>query len=445
MTPILFLAYHFPPTGGAGVQRSAKFARYLPDSGFTPFVLTGPGPSAQEHWTPRDESLSAELFDDLYVGRIASPRPPSSSGWRGRAERWLRIRSPFASWWVDGVTEAARSAPDADLVYASLSPYESAEAAAVIARERDVPWIADLRDPWALDEMRVEPTALHRRAEKQRMRKELGSAAAIVMNTAEAAERLAVEFPGLESRVAGAIPNGYDPSDMEVEPEPRGDDSFRIVHTGYLHTELGSAQRRRGRLQQALGGSTAGLEILTRSHVYLLRALERVRDRDPELSIELHLAGVTSPADEAEAAPGVYFRGYVPHRDSIALLRSADLLFLPMHNLPPGTRATIVPGKTYEYIGSGRPILAAVPDGDARDILTSLEQAHLCRPDDVEEMARIVHHLARRRHERGREPDAHPHHAKQFDRRKLTAQLAGVFREVLERRRARGRSAFLGS
>ncbi len=34
-------------------------------------------------------------------------------------------------------------------------------------------------------------------------------------------------------------------------------------------------------------------------------------------------------------------------------MRSADLLFLPMQNLPPGVRATIVPGKTYEYLASG--------------------------------------------------------------------------------------------
>ena len=50
-------------------------------------------------------------------------------------------------------------------------------------------------------------------------------------------------------------------------------------------------------------------------------------------------------------------------------MRSADLLFLPMHDLPPGARAGLIPYKTYEYLAAGRPILAAVPDGDVRDML----------------------------------------------------------------------------
>ena len=61
-------------------------------------------------------------------------------------------------------------------------------------------------------------------------------------------------------------------------------------------------------------------------------------------------------------------------------MRSADLLFLPMHDLPPGRRAGLVPYKTYEYLAAERPILAAVPDGDARDILSRVSHATLCRP-----------------------------------------------------------------
>ena len=51
-------------------------------------------------------------------------------------------------------------------------------------------------------------------------------------------------------------------------------------------------------------------------------------------------------------------------------MRSADLLFLPMHDVPPGSRVGIVPGKTYEYLAWETPILAAVPDGDIAEILT---------------------------------------------------------------------------
>jgi glycosyltransferase involved in cell wall biosynthesis len=75
--------------------------------------------------------------------------------------------------------------------------------------------------------------------------------------------------------------------------------------------------------------------------------------------------------------------GYVSHAQAVALLRGSDLLFLPMHDLPEGERTRTVPGKTYEYIASGRPILAALPAGDARDLLGGVPNTWLCRPRDV--------------------------------------------------------------
>ena len=53
------MVHEFPPAGGGGVQRMAKFARYLPESGWTPVVLT----SAPGRGRPIDESLLAEVQD----------------------------------------------------------------------------------------------------------------------------------------------------------------------------------------------------------------------------------------------------------------------------------------------------------------------------------------------------------------------------------------------
>ena len=75
--------------------------------------------------------------------------------------------------------------------------------------------------------------------------------------------------------------------------------------------------------------------------------------------------------------------GFLPHDETVALLLTGDLLFLPMHDLPVGRRVSIVPCKTYDYFAAGRPILAAVPDGDVRDLLTAAGNAHICRPRDV--------------------------------------------------------------
>jgi glycosyltransferase involved in cell wall biosynthesis len=179
----------------------------------------------------------------------------------------------------------------------------------------------------------------------------------------------------------------------------------------------------------------AGVEIISRSHVFLLEAIDRLLARDPSLAdrLELHLAGALSSEDLEAIGHTRIVRtpGYLPHRETTALLRSADLLFLPMHDLPPGKRATIVPGKTYEYLASERPILAAVPDGDARDLLARAGTAHLCRPRDVDCMVAAIE-LELRRVENGDPPprlDSQVSVA--YDRRTLTAQLARVFEAVL--------------
>jgi glycosyltransferase involved in cell wall biosynthesis len=436
---VLLIAYHFPPVGGAGVQRSVRFAEQLPAFGWEPVVVTGPGPSG-DRWAPTDESLAAQLPDDLEVIRLREQEPPASSGTRRRGERWLRIPPAFGRWWVEGVVAAAKEAGPVDAVYASMSPFESGEAAAAVSQLIGRPWVADLRDPWALDEMQVVPTAVHRRLEAGRMRRLLAGADAVVMNTREATAAALAAFPELlRSRVA-TIPNGYDERDFAA-PEPRrSDGAFRIVHSGYLHTELGRQERRRGGARRLLGGGISHADILTRSHLYLLDALRGLRARRPDLAsrLELHLAGVVSSADwEAMRDDDwVTVHGYLPHEDSIALLRGADLLFLPMHDLPEGRRARIVPGKTYEYLASGRPILAALPDGDARELLSTRGNARLCRPADVAGMARAVEEamdaaaLARAPSE-----PLGPLH-RQYERRELTRALASVLDAVTGATRA---------
>jgi glycosyltransferase involved in cell wall biosynthesis len=424
---VLFLAYHFPPIGGAGVQRSAKFVRDLPAHGYEPIVITGPG-SEESRWTPVDRSLEQDIAAGTTVRRIPTQPPPTPGAWHGRANRWLGLQDPFFRWWEEGLEAQAEGEP-ADLVYASMSPFESGAAAARIAAGREIPWVADLRDPWALDEMQVYPSRVHRRADRRRMCRVLRTAAAIVANTEEAAGRIAA-LPGLESTPVIPIPNGFDALDFAGPAPERDDDAFRIVHAGYLHTELESGRAAKA-LRRALGGADAGVDIGTRSHVYLLRALERLFAEEPELEgrIELHLAGVLSDRDldVVGGARIVKAHGYLAHDETVALLRSADLLFLPMHDLPEGRRATIVPGKTYEYLASRRPILAAVPDGDARDLLARTPTATLCRPADVDAIAAAIR-AAIERKARGEHLPAPPARLlERFERSRLTARLAQVF------------------
>ena len=353
----------------------------------------------------------------------------------------LGMPGAFARWWVNSiqvVCEKAIREEKPDIIFATMSPFDSAIAADALSRRHSIPWVADLRDPWALDEMRIYSSRIHRRLEEKRMYSALSGASAIIMNTPEATEVLLKRFPNLEKKIISTITNGYDEDDFLHDPPFRNDGKFRIVHSGYLHTDLGMDLRRRQGLRRLLGGSIHGVDILTRSHVFLLKAIEGWIAEAPSVKgeIELVFVGATTKGDELIARNGkmqeiVRFTGFLPHADNLTMVRTADLLFLPMHNLPPGRRATIVPGKTYEYMAAGKPILAAVPDGDARDFLEKAGTAYLCGPGDIDAMQEILKRAYRVYQEGKLEKTPNREFISQFERRLLTQKLAGVFNRVL--------------
>jgi glycosyltransferase involved in cell wall biosynthesis len=391
MPRVLHLAHHYPPIGGV-VGRNLDLSRYLPDFGYEPTVLTSPAQGATEWgWAPQDDQL-ARRVGDVRVARVHGPVPPNATGLRAGIERRLEISPRRIRWWVDAAVQRGRELDGPfDVILANLLPLETSFAAATLSRQLGIPWIADLDDPWAIDEMRVAPTALNYRIDLRKMRRGLASASALIMSCPEAEVRLRRELPDLADRPIDAVAHGFNRDDYAGPRPLREDDRFRIVHTGSLHTELGLEHRASARMRRLLGGTSVDVDIHTRSHVYLLAAIDQLAAAEPELAgrIEVHLVGSLSAADRAVADryPFVHAHGHLPHPETVAMARSADLLFLPMHELPPGRRAGIVPCKSYEYLAAERPILAAVPDGDLRDLLTGFERVSLVRPSDVAGMA----------------------------------------------------------
>ena len=432
MKRVLFVAYSFPPIGGGGVQRAVKFCRYLVEFGYQPVVITGPGHS-HDLWTPEDRTLARELPPEVEIHRVPGPAPVPGPMWRNRAVRYLDLMPRMLRWWVEGATAIGREVGDGvDVILGELVPYATAHAAARLSRELNRPWVADLQDPWALDEMWLYPSGLHRARDARRMRSLLDTATAIVMNTPEAAVRVRRRFPDLADRVTDAIPNGFDPADFAgMGPGERTPGVFRIVHTGTMHTEAGLQLRRKGRARRLLGGMPVpGVDFLPRSHVFLLEAVDRLTARDPQLrsQIQVDFAGALTETDRQIAcrSPVARLHEYLSHAETIALALSADLLFLPMHDLPVGDRAGLVPGKTYEYLGAGRPILAAVPDGDARDLLAEAGNAFFCRPSDVSAMAAILETRIMEWRRGIPAPAPRPDVVERYERRRQTAQLASI-------------------
>lgn len=431
MTPVLYIAKYFPPVGGAGVQRSVKFAKYLPEFGILPVVLTEE-PDHGDRWSPADSSMLAEIPESVPVHRAdwrrdGGDRGDRASRIRRRADEMVRL----------GVEVGRRHSVEA--VFVTMSPFGDAAIARRIAAELGVPWIADLRDPWAFDEFIPYRSALHREFEKRRMGRALAGAATIIMNTPESARLAEDGLPELRGSRITHLTNGYDAADFAGDPPPRSGERFTIVHSGYLHTASGLEQRRKEWLNRLLGRTIKGVSRLCRSHYYLLQALESWVGRDPSVAdrVEVVFVGSTTEVDRRLAetsavAEMLRFTGYRPHGESVAHVRSADLLFFPMHGLAPGCRSSIVPGKAYEYMASGRSILAAVPEGDARDYLERAGSARICFPGDVAAMStHLEEEFAQWCAGGGKHRQWNPGEVACFERRALSEGLAEILTGVI--------------
>ncbi len=427
MKRILYIAQFFPPTGGAGVQRSSKFVKYLPGFGLMPVVITGHR-NPSHSWSPEDQSLLEDVPATIPVMRAKV---------EGEDEKGVDYRSLRR----EAFLRTAQTAIDEyspELIFVTMSPFQDAEIAAELSRRNNLPWIADLRDPWALDEFQIYRTFWHRRREMRRMRDALASATGIIMNTPVARERLTQTFPEFRGKLVTSITNGFDEDKFPRESGRARNSRFRIVHTGTFHTRLGLQQSSNESMFRLLGRCWSGVRLLPRSPFYLLKALENVATNDPGFmdNIEVVFAGVMGDSDrklieESKVARSILVTGYVGHNESVDYTRSADLLFLPLHSVGACGRASIVPGKAYEYIASGNPILGALPPGDARDFVEEAGNCRVVDPEDVAGLESGILHYYREWQKGDINYARDSGKMKRFERQKLASDLSDFLYRVM--------------
>lgn len=417
---VAIVAYYFPPVGGAGTQRASKLCRYLPEFGWTPTVVCcAPSTDNTEH------RLAARHLDQ---GMASSDLPPDLDV--------LRINATDAGTWVDRASEHLDSLINEDSIDAILVTMSPFWLAPIVERfGSKLPVVADLRDPWALDGVPKYRHWFQWKRDLKTMGRTLGAATHVVMNTPEARAATLRAFDHLDANRVHAIPNGFDRADFEQAiPAPRPEGArFTLVHTGtFLTYQALPPAGLKARVKQRVNYRPEPIRPIGRAVGPVLEAIDLVRREKPALMEGFRFVHVGNLDDATkawiDASPSrdlVDSIGYLSHNESVGQLLSADALFLHLHGLPPGHRARIVPGKTYEYLASGRPILGALPEGDARDLLAERDRCLLADPCDPASIARALETLIEQGSELAQpvlaDPDLEP-----YDRRQIAQRMAGV-------------------
>ena len=400
---VLLVSYHFPPVGGAGVQRPVKFAKYLPDFGWEASALVAENPSVPVF----DHSLCADLPDDLVIERARTWEPGyalkrqvaasaggrrSPLGWlkrqlRGAARRaaGLALQPDAQILWVPNALRAAarllRKTPH-DAILATAPPYSNLLLGCLLKRRFGLPLIVDYRDEWDLSSRYLENSQrdwFSQFVQGRMQRWVLQQADVIVATTRNSARRLEDRARQAGGRArAHCIYNGYDPADFAgaadfAEPahEPAIESSrsgrFRLVYTGTLWN-LTSVEP----LVQAV-------ELLERHDPQMLDRLELVfvGRKTPEQQVLLDRLRATRASIVCE--------DYCDHSRALTLMCEADALLVLLSAVEGAER--VVTAKLFEYLAARKPLLAVVPQGETAEIVNRfLARGHYL-PADVRGIA----------------------------------------------------------
>jgi glycosyltransferase involved in cell wall biosynthesis len=394
--------------GGAGVLRTLKFVKYLPEFGWNPHVLTTRSPKIGL----RDEGLIKEIHPDTPITRTATLLPPQGLPWRLREllSRWLLLVDEQVGWLPFATYAGTRIINEypIDVIYSTSAPYTSHLIARQLHKHYHIPWVADFRDPWVGNSNIHFPTIIHRKLVERLERQVIQDASHVLVISPPMSQSICARIPGIQSSKISWLPNGYDAGDFVVaQPAYRDKDHFYLVYTGSFYAEGRTARA----ILEAVQAVTLSGQI-PREHLRV-QLVGNVGKFTQKWISELNLNDIVETP------------GYVSHEKTISYLLAADVLLLIIGVSPDSS--AVFTGKVFEYLAAGKPILCLANEGVASNLIRDAHAGFVVSPDDI---SRITQRLVEiyQQWQNGRlsiEPDQNL--VQTFERRKLTGQLADIF------------------
>lgn len=393
---VLIITYYWPPSGGAGVQRWLKFVKYLRKFDWEPVIYTPLNPEfpAIDDSLVKEIPLGVEVIktpiwepyqlykkltgksSDEKVNASGFINEKSKSGNLQKISLWLRgnlfIPDARKYWIKPSITFLADwlSSNKVDVIVSTGPPHSMHLIALGIKEKTGIPWLADFRDPWTTIDfykdlnLTVIADRLHHKLELKVLTK--ADKVVVISNTMKS------DFLKIIGREYSVITNGYDTDDTSaiiVEP----DSKFSISHIGSM--------------------------AKSRNPVKLWESLKELKESIPGFgeNLIIRLIGtvdfsVLHSIEEAGLKSNLEKIEYRPHDEIILLQKKSRILLLVINDTP--NAKVILPGKFFEYMASGRPILCIGPtDGDAAKIIFETGSGFVNDYDDKVSMIEIVKKL----------------------------------------------------
>ena len=343
---VLMIAFHFPPLrGSSGIQRTLKFAQYLPQFGWMPVVVSA---SPRAYANQGDDQMG-DISSEVEVHRPFARDTSIHLSIKGRYPGFMALPDRWVSWALGAIPTGLWLAwKHRPTVIWSTYPIATAHLIGLcLYRLTGIPWVADLRDP--MTDVGYPADGSMRRAYLWIEKNTIQHCTRAVCTTPGAMETYARRFPHIPASRFALIENAFDEenfadAELHALPAPAPGDPFVLVHSGVIYP----SERDPVPLFEALAALLIDGTVAPGKFELLLRATG-------------HDAYLTELISQHGIGGIVRLAPHVAYRDALREMVSAGgLLILQASNCNHQ-----VPAKLYEYLRARRPILALTdPLGD---------------------------------------------------------------------------------
>ncbi len=385
MRKVLIISYYWPPSGGIGVHRCLKFAKYLLDYGWEPVVyapLNAQYPyfdeSNQKHVPENITILRKKLFEPFNLFKKLSGRKKTDSAnpvyVRDRKHKaidkfaiWLRgnffIPDARCFWIKPSVkylTKYLKENP-VDAILTDGPPHTNTVIGCRLSQITGIPWLADFQDPWTQVDY-YGMMKIGKRADKKHRKLE--------QETFNTAKKITIVSPtwkndlmSIGAKNVDVIYWGYDEDDFPKNM-PLPDENFSIVHAGQL-----------------------GYDRRPDTFIKVLGDLKKENPGFGE-KLKLKFAGtvdyaITELIKENGLEENYSHKNNIPRPEAIELCLKSHIQLLPL-NIADNAKGRI-PGKLFENLRARRPILCLGPqNSDVSNILSKTNAGQSYEYDDYQ-------------------------------------------------------------
>lgn len=423
---LLLVSYDFPPVGGTGVLRAVKFARYLPQHGIEPIVLTNAhalGRSYDESIAARNElknvevvRLGGEILRSLHRHKNSDGAFP----WHATpALAWstYRYSDVFGLWYqsIRGKLDALAKHHRIDAVLTTIPHPSTGLIGLHLSQSLSLPWVLDVRDSMVGNAERAQLSAvgLIQQYRLKRMERRFMKGANRVLAVSQPIiDRMLARVSDTDPSKFVLLPNGFDPTDFPPKKVRPPNHKLRLIYAGTLDPPR-----------------TPEVLVSAINRAIYLGLLDPVR-------LRLDFYGKypeSATAAIARIDPRIerYLHGFVPQHLVIAASAAADVaVILTVPSSDPSSQE-VMTGKIFECMGQGQYVLALTDAEPLRNLIHRSRLGDVTAAGDVGAVAAVLGALYARWQRDGvilAAPDLNV--IREYDRRHQASLLADRLREL---------------